>query len=49
MGWLGRGRRMIDNKDKDVLEACQSPYACGNYFYHSEHKECERCRTKEMC
>ena len=30
---LGRGRRMIDNKDKDILSACQSKYACGNYFY----------------
>ena len=39
----------ISNKDTDVLQPCESPYACGNYFYHSKYKECERCRNKEMC
>lgn len=37
------------NKQQDLLQPCESPYACGNYFYHSEYKECERCRDKDMC
>lgn len=49
MGWVGRWRRMIDNKDTDVLQPCKSKYACGNYFYHTEYTECELCRTKDMC
>ena len=37
------------NKQQDLLQPCESPYACGTYFYHSEYKECERCRNKDMC
>ena len=39
----------ISNKQDEILKSCESPYACGNYFYHSEYKECELCRTKDMC
>ena len=49
MGWVGRGRRMIDNKEKNVLKACESDFACGNYFYHSKYRYCEICRAKDMC
>ena len=50
MGRVGRGRIMLlSNKQDEILKPCESPYACGNYFYHSEYKECELCRTKDMC
>ncbi len=39
----------LSNKQDEILKPCASPYACGNYFYHSEYKECERCRDKDMC
>lgn len=40
---------MIDNKYKDILKACKSNYACGNYIYKKSYDECERCRNKDMC
>ena len=43
------GRRMIDNKDSDILKACESDFKCGNYFYHSKYRYCEQCRAKDMC
>tara|TARA_Y100000004_G_C8821260_1_gene372015 strand:+ start:148 stop:285 length:138 start_codon:yes stop_codon:yes gene_type:complete len=45
---MGR-RRMIDNKEKKFLKACQSDFACGNYFYHTKYRYCEICRTKDWC
>ena len=39
----------ISNKQDEILKPCESPYACGNYFYHSEYKECELCRNKDWC
>ena len=40
---------MIDNKEKNVLKACESDFACGNYFYHTKYRYCEICRAKDMC
>ena len=40
---------ILDNKNKDILKACQSDFACGNYFYLTKYRYCETCRAKDWC
>ena len=40
---------MIDNKEKNVLKACQSDFNCGNYFYHTKYTGIAKYAEQRIC